>query len=64
MTKYLVVQGTKDEIAPAKNGELLKQELGERVTLVSINGAGHLSLVTEPQKVAVPVISFLQTLQK
>jgi len=44
--KYLVVQGTDDQIAPPKNGELLKQALGERVTLVSFAGAGHLFLVT------------------
>ncbi len=58
--KYLVVQGTEDQIALPQNGELLKEEMGVRVTLVSFPGAGHLFLVTEPKKVAAAVVSFLQ----
>jgi len=57
--KYLVLQGTNDQIALPENGELLKKELGERVTLVSFAGAGHLFIVTEPEKVAPVVVSFL-----
>jgi pimeloyl-ACP methyl ester carboxylesterase len=57
--RYLVVQGTEDQIAPPENGELLKQELGSRVTLVAFPGAGHLFLVTEAEKTAATVISFL-----
>lgn len=58
-TRILVVQGTNDQIAPPENGELLKQELGERVTLVSILGAGHFMVVTEPEKAAETIVSFL-----
>lgn len=58
--KYLVLQGTNDQAAPAENGELLKQELGARVTLVPIEGAGHLMFVTDPDKVAAAIISFLR----
>jgi len=61
-SKYLVVQGAEDQIAPPKNGELLKQELGPRVTLVSFPGAGHKLVVTEPKKAAASVISFLHGL--
>ena len=57
--KYLVVQGTDDQIAPSKNGELLKQEMGARVTLVAFSGAGHLFLVTRPKETAAAVVSFL-----
>ena len=57
--QYLVIQGTDDQIAPPENGELLKKELGARVTLVSFPGAGHLLLVTEPKKAAAAVVSFL-----
>jgi pimeloyl-ACP methyl ester carboxylesterase len=57
--KYLVIQGTDDQIAPPENGEMLKQELGARVTLVSFPGAGHLLLVTEPKKATAAVVSFL-----
>jgi pimeloyl-ACP methyl ester carboxylesterase len=58
--RYLVVQGTDDQIAPPENGELLKQELGARVTLVTSPGAGHLFLVTEAEKTAAAMISFLR----
>jgi len=58
--RYLVLQGTDDQAAPPENGELLKQELGARVTLVPFPGAGHLMLVTEPRKVAAAIVSFLR----
>jgi pimeloyl-ACP methyl ester carboxylesterase len=58
--KYLILQGTNDEIAPPANGELLKQELGERAALVSLPGEGHLFVVTEPNKAAAAVVSFLR----
>ena len=58
--KYLVLQGTDDQAAPPENGELLKQELGARVTLVPFPGAGHLMLVTEPKKAAAAIVSFLR----
>jgi pimeloyl-ACP methyl ester carboxylesterase len=59
--KYLVLQGTDDQIAPPENGELLKQELGARLTLVSFHGAGHLLIVTEAKKAAASVVSFLHS---
>jgi pimeloyl-ACP methyl ester carboxylesterase len=58
--KYLILQGTNDQIAPPKNGEMLKQELGERAALVSFPGEGHLFVVTEPDKAAAAVVSFLR----
>jgi len=58
--KYLVLQGTDDQAAPPENGDLLKQELGARVTLVPFPGAGHLMLVTEPKKAAAAMVSFLR----
>jgi pimeloyl-ACP methyl ester carboxylesterase len=58
--KYLVLQGTEDQAAPPENGELLKQELGARVTLIPFPGAGHLMLVTEPKKAAAAIVSFLR----
>ena len=57
---FLVLQGTKDQAAPPENGDLLKKDLGDRVTLVSFPGAGHLMLVTEPEKVAKAVVKFLK----
>jgi pimeloyl-ACP methyl ester carboxylesterase len=55
---YLVVQGMKDEAAPAENGHLLKEELGDRVTVVDIPNAGHLQPLEAPGPVAEAVIAF------
>jgi pimeloyl-ACP methyl ester carboxylesterase len=55
---YLVIQGTKDAAAPAENGHLLKEELGDRVTLVDIPGAGHLQPLEAPQPIAEAIIAF------
>jgi pimeloyl-ACP methyl ester carboxylesterase len=56
---YLVLQGTHDQAAPPENGELLKQDLGERVTLIPFEGAGHLMLVTRAKEVAQAIVDFL-----
>ncbi len=58
--RYLVLQGTEDQAAPPENGELLKEELGARVTLVPFPGAGHLMLVTQAEKAANSIVSFLR----
>ena len=55
---YLVIQGLKDEAAPAENGHLLKEELGDRVTVVDIPNAGHLQPLEAPQPVAAAVVAF------
>lgn len=57
-TPYLVIQGTKDEAAPVENGHLLKQELGERVTVIDIPNAGHLQPLEAPRPVAEATIAF------
>jgi pimeloyl-ACP methyl ester carboxylesterase len=58
---YLVLQGLADQAAPPENGELLKQDLGDRVALVPFEGAGHLMLVTRADEVARAIVDFLQT---
>jgi pimeloyl-ACP methyl ester carboxylesterase len=63
-SKYLVVQGTEDQIAPPKNGELLKEEMGPRVTLVALPGAGHMLILTEPQKAVDALVAFLRSLAR
>jgi len=57
---YLVLQGTAHQIAPPENAELLKQEMGTRVTLILFPGAGHLFIVTQHNKAAADVVSFIQ----
>jgi pimeloyl-ACP methyl ester carboxylesterase len=55
---YLVIQGMRDEAAPVENGHLLKEELGERGTVVDIPNAGHLQPLEAPGPVAETVIAF------
>jgi pimeloyl-ACP methyl ester carboxylesterase len=59
-TKYLILQGADDQIAPPENGVLLKQELGDRATLVNVPGAAHLLPLEQPETTASQVISFIQ----
>lgn len=61
-TKYLILQGAEDQIAPPANGEDLKRELGDRVTLVSVPGAAHLLPLEQPETAASHVIDFIRQL--
>jgi pimeloyl-ACP methyl ester carboxylesterase len=56
----LVVQGLEDEIAPPANGRMLVEALGERVSLVELEDAGHALLVEQPQAVAAALADFLE----
>jgi pimeloyl-ACP methyl ester carboxylesterase len=58
----LVVQGLQDAIALPENGRSLKAELGSRVTLIEIDGAGHALLPERPDAVADAVLAFLSKL--
>jgi pimeloyl-ACP methyl ester carboxylesterase len=58
---YLAIQGLNDAAAPVENGHLLKEELGDRVTLVDIPGAGHLQPLEAPGPVADAIISFVRS---
>jgi pimeloyl-ACP methyl ester carboxylesterase len=56
----LIVQGLADVAAPVGNGRLLKQELGERGTLVELPGIGHAMPVENPVACAEVVLEFLR----
>lgn len=56
---WLIVQGTKDQIAPPENGEMIKEKYGDKVELVSVEGAGHMMVVTEPEKATRAIMDFL-----
>src|SRR5262245_57061829 len=58
--RFLVVQGLADSIAPPENGRALKQELGDRVTVVEFSGVGHMVAVEEPEKTASAILTFLR----
>ena len=55
----LVIQGLDDQIAPHANGEMLKEALGKRVTLVDVADAGHALLVEKPKEVGAAVVDWL-----
>jgi pimeloyl-ACP methyl ester carboxylesterase len=63
-TKYLIVQGAEDQIAPPENGEILKKELADRATLVNVPGAAHLLPLEQPDTTASHVISFIRKLNR
>jgi pimeloyl-ACP methyl ester carboxylesterase len=61
-TKYLILQGAADQIAPPENGEELKKDLGDRATLVNVPGAAHLLPLEQPETTASKVIGFIKEL--
>jgi pimeloyl-ACP methyl ester carboxylesterase len=61
-TKYLILQGTEDQIAPPENGEELQKELGARATLVNVPGAAHLLPLEQPETTASHMITFIREL--
>jgi pimeloyl-ACP methyl ester carboxylesterase len=59
-TKYLIVQGAEDQIAPPENGVELQKELGDRATLVNVPGAAHLLPLEQPETTASHMIDFIR----
>ena len=55
----LIVQGVDDKTAPPENGHQMKQEFGERITLVNLEGAGHAMGLEKPRETAAAIVSFL-----
>ncbi len=58
--EYLIVQGTDDQIAPMENGRILAREGGDRVTLATIDGGGHLFALSHPTEAADAIVSWTQ----
>jgi len=56
----LVVQPTADTIAPPVNAKMLQEDIGPRVTVVEIPGAGHALLPEQPEAVATAVIDHIR----
>ena len=54
-----VLQASDDAIAPRENALDLKRRLGERVTIVDINDAGHAMLPEQPEQIARAVLAAL-----
>jgi pimeloyl-ACP methyl ester carboxylesterase len=56
----LIVQGLDDKTAPPENGNRMKAEFGDRVTLVNLEHAGHLMGMEQPRATADAIIGFLR----
>ncbi|MCA2407376.1 alpha/beta hydrolase [Rhizobium leguminosarum bv. viciae 248] len=63
-TKYLIIQGAEDQIAPPENGEQLQKELGDRATLVNVPGAAHLLPLEQPDEAASRIVDFVRKLDR
>ncbi|HEV3300450.1 MAG TPA: alpha/beta hydrolase [Planctomycetaceae bacterium] len=61
-TKYLILQGADDQIAPPENGALLQKELGDRAMVVNVPGAAHLLPLEQPETCASHMIRFIHQL--
>lgn len=57
----LVIQGLEDKIAPPENGRVLREEFGERVTLVELRDAGHALIIEQPEAIAKAIKAFLKS---
>ncbi len=55
----LIIQGTNDQIAPTANGEELKKQAPDQVTLEWIDGGGHLFALLQPKETAQAILSHL-----
>lgn len=56
----LIIQGLDDKTAPPENGEKMKNEFGERITLVNLSNAGHLMGLEKPEDTALAITTFLR----
>ena len=56
----LIVQGLDDKTAPPENGELMKKEFAQRITLVNLADAGHLMGLEKPDETALAITTFLR----
>lgn len=61
--QYLALQGDEDQVALSKNGEMLQQELGDRVTIQVLAGTGHLMILEDPLRTAAAVVEFFNGLE-
>lgn len=55
----LVIQGLDDKIAPPANGQQLKADFGDRITLENLPDAGHLMGLEKPHKTAQAIVVYL-----
>jgi pimeloyl-ACP methyl ester carboxylesterase len=57
----LVIQGMEDRCAFPENGHLLKEEYGDRITVIDIENAAHALLPEQPELIAQIIINYLRS---
>lgn len=61
----LIIQGSVDRITPPANGKSLQKTMGDnRVSVVTLPGAGHMLVMNRAQETADAMITFLQKVEK
>jgi pimeloyl-ACP methyl ester carboxylesterase len=63
-TRYLILQGADDQLAPPENGVELQKELGARATLVNVPSAAHMLPVELPAVAASHIVEFVKSVGK
>jgi pimeloyl-ACP methyl ester carboxylesterase len=58
-SRVLIVQGLADVAAPPENGRSLKREIGDRATLIELEGVGHSVPIEAPDAVADVILAAL-----
>ena len=60
----LVIQGSMDRITPPANGKNLQKTMGDnRVSVVTLPGAGHMFVMNRAQETADAMIAFVQKVE-
>lgn len=61
----LIIQGSVDRITPPANGKSLQKTIGDnRVSVVTLPGAGHMFVMNRAQETADAMVTFLQKVDK
>ena len=55
----LIVQGVDDKTAPPENGHRMKDEFGDRITVIDLEAAGHAMGLEKPEETANAILDFL-----
>ncbi|WP_105565434.1 alpha/beta fold hydrolase [Microbacterium halophytorum] len=55
----LIFQGSDDDVTPPANAEALRQKAPERVSITTVQGAGHLFPATHPLETAEDIAEYL-----
>jgi len=56
----LIVQGVDDKTAPPENGIRMRDEFGERITVVNLQSAGHAMGLEKPRETVNAILPFLR----